>query len=176
MKRIKTWLLNLQPFKILSIFLVVTFLMLAQACNRSSVAGEPPQLPDKIPNMRIYNPKKDNAIFPKQGEMNNFSDVDVRDQETEQLTRYKGDEGIENVQKNLQNKETPFDKQLENSETTNKDSERGIGNIQENSDRKINNLTRNLQNRIQDIERKIQRQVEDTGEPLNRSVIQSDSN
>jgi hypothetical protein len=104
MKRINTWLQNLQPLKIFSIFLALTFLFLAQAFNRSSIAGETPQPPAKPPNVKIYDPTKDYPISPYQAGMNNFSDVDDREREAEKTGRYRENEVIENYQRNQENK------------------------------------------------------------------------
>jgi hypothetical protein len=196
MKRLTNWLQNLRPLKILSIFLALTFLCLAQACNRPNIAGQPAQ----PPNARRYDPTKDYPISKYQGGMNNFSDVDPRAREAEKAARYRADQLIENAQRNIERKGidstdqyirnyregTPFGERVKNlgedvgssaeelREGVTKGTQRGMENLQENVERGVKDLTKNVQRGTEDIGRNIQRRAEDTGEAINRTLQEAD--
>ncbi|TAF11050.1 MAG: hypothetical protein EAZ77_01975 [Nostocales cyanobacterium] len=193
MKRLTYWLQNLRLLKIISVFLAATLLFLAQACNRPTIAGQPPQPLGQPPNVKRYDPTKDYPISPYQGGMNNFSDVDPRSIKTEKAARAKADELIENAQRNLERKGidskeqyirnyrqgTPFGERVKNlgedvgssaeelREGVTKGTQRGVENLQENVENAAKDLTKNVQRGTEDIGKNIQRRADDTGEAIN---------
>ncbi|KAF3885470.1 MULTISPECIES: hypothetical protein [Nostocales] len=89
MRRVVAVLKNLRPLKVLTAFVASAILFLTQACD-SAVATTPNQsreIPHQIvgeqsarPNSNVYVPKGENQLSPYEGGMNNFSDVDPRNQ------------------------------------------------------------------------------------------------
>ncbi|MBK1986236.1 hypothetical protein A0J48_001495 [Sphaerospermopsis aphanizomenoides BCCUSP55] len=199
MKKVITWLHNLRPMKIITVFLASTFLFLVQACNRPSIAGQPPQPAGQPPNVKRYDPTKDYPISPYQGGMNNFSDVDPRARDAERAARARADELIENAQRNIERKGidsteeyvrnyrqgTPFGERVKNlgedvgssaeelREGVTKGTKRGVENLQENVENATKGLTKNVQRGSEDIGKNIQRRTEDTGEAFNRNLRDS---
>jgi hypothetical protein len=200
MKRVINWLQNLQLMKILTVFLAATFLCLVQACNRPSIAGQPPQPAGQPPNVKRYDPTKDYPISPYQGGMNNFSDVDPRAREAEKAARYRADQLIENAQRNIERKGidstdqymrnyrqgTPLGERVKNlgedvgssaqelTEGVSKGTKRGVENLQENIGGAAKDLTKNVQRGTEDVGRNMQRRAEDVGEAVNRTMDKVD--
>ncbi len=77
MKKVMTWLKNIRPVRILTVFLAATFLLMTQACN-PGIAQQPPQPNAQPPNVERYDPTKSYELNAPEGGMNNFSDVDPR--------------------------------------------------------------------------------------------------
>lgn len=200
MKKLTALLQNLRPVKILSIFLAATFLFFIQACNRPTIAGQPPQPASQPPNAKRYDPTKDYPLSPYQGGINNFSDVDPRAKAAEKSARAKADELIENSQRNIERKGidsneqymrnyrqgTPFGERVKNlgedvgssaeelREGVTKGTQRGVENLQENVEGAVKDLSKNVQRGTEDIGKNIQRRAEDTGEAVNRTFRDTD--
>ncbi|MGM3308727.1 hypothetical protein ACSQ6I_22585 [Anabaena sp. WFMT] len=200
MNRVINWLQNLRPFKVLTIFLAGALLLLTQACNRPTIAGQPPQPAGQPPNVQRYDPTKDYPISRYQGGMNNFSDVDPRARDAEKAARIRADELIENAQRNIENKGidskeqyvrnyrqgTPLGERVKNlgedvggsaeelREGVTKGTKRGFENVQENVGNAAKDLTKNVQRGTEDVGKNIQRRAEDTGEAINRTVREAD--
>ncbi|MBD2292433.1 hypothetical protein H6G06_02785 [Anabaena sphaerica FACHB-251] len=200
MKRLTTLLQNLRPLKILTVFLAASFLFLVQACNRPTIAGQPPQPSAQPPNEKRYDPTKDYPISPYQGGMNNFSDVDPRSKAAEKSARVRADELIENAQRNIERKGidsteqyvrnyregTPFGERVKNlgedvgssaeelREGVSKGTQRGVENLQRNVGSGVKDLTKNVQRGTEDIGKNIQRRTEDTGDAINRTFREAD--
>ncbi|MFM2064291.1 MAG: hypothetical protein RLZZ507_3962 [Cyanobacteriota bacterium] len=200
MKKVINWLQNLRPLKILTVFLAASLLFLAQACNRPTIAGQPPQPAGQPPNVKRYDPTKDYPISPYQGGMNNFSDVDPRAREAEKAARIRADELIENAQRNIERKGidstdqyvrnyregTPFGERVKNlgedvgssaeelREGVTKGTKRGVENLQENVENAAKDLTRSVQRGTEDVGKNVQRRAEDTGEAINRTFREAD--
>lgn len=200
MRRVINWLQNLQPMKVITVFLAAIFLCLVQACNRPTIAGQPPQPAGQPPNVKRYDPTKDYPISKYQGGMNNFSDVDPRAREAEKAARYRADQLIENAQRNIERKGvdstdqymrnyrqgTPLGERVKNlgedvgssaqelTEGVTKGTKRGVENIQENFGSAAKDLTKNVQRGSEDVGKNLQRQAEDVGEAVNRTMDKVD--
>jgi hypothetical protein len=199
-KKLITWVQNLRPLKIITVFLAATFLFLVQACNRPTIAGQPPQPAGQPPNVQRYDPTKDYPISPYQGGMNNFSDVDPRSREAQKSARDRADALIENAQRNIERKGidttdqyvrnyregTPFGERVKNlgedvgssakevREGVTKGTKRGVENLQENVGNAAKGLTKNVQRGTEDVGKNIQRRTEDAGEAVNRTLREPD--
>jgi predicted transcriptional regulator len=200
MKKLITWVHNLHPLKIITVFLAVTFLFLVQACNRPTIAGQPPQAAGQPPNVQRYDPTKDYPISQYKGGMNNFSDVDPRSREAQKLARDRADALIENAQRNIEHKGIdttdqyvrnyregrPFSERVKNlgkdvgssatevREGVTKGTRRGVENLQENVENAAKGLTKNVQRGTEDVGKNIQRRTEDLGEAVKRNLKGAD--
>lgn len=200
MKRVITSLQNLRPLKILTVFLAASFLFLVQACNRPTIAGQPPQPAGQPPNVQRYDPTKDYPLSPYEGGMNNFSDVDPRAKKSEKAAKERADELIENAQRNVESKGidsteqyvrnyrsgTPFGERVKNlgedvgssaeelREGVTKGTQRGVENLQENVGNAAKGLTKNVQRSTEDIGKNLQRTAEDANQAVRRTVREAD--
>lgn len=196
MKNAINWLRNLRPLKVLSIFLVGSLLVLTQACNRPSVAAQPPQPAGQAPNVKRFDSTKDYPISSYKGGMNNFSDVDPRAKSDEKAAESRANELSKTAQKNVNNKGidsteqyvrnyregTPLGERVKNFgedvgssagevvEGVTKGTKRGIENVQENAKNAAKDLTKNVQQGTEDVGKNIQRKAEDTGRAVNRTL------
>jgi flagellar biosynthesis/type III secretory pathway protein FliH len=200
MKRVITSLQNLRPLRILTVFLAASFLFLVQACNRPTIAGQPPQPAGQPPNVQRYDPTKDYPLSPYEGGINNFSDVDPRANKSEKAAKERADELIENAQRNVESKGidsteqyvrnyrsgTPFGERVKNlgedvgssaeelREGVTKGTQRGVENLQENVGNAAKGLTKNVQRGTEDIGKNLQRTAEDAGQAVRRNVRDAD--
>jgi hypothetical protein len=195
MKRVFNWLKNIRPLKVLSVFLAGVFLILTQACNRPTIAGQPPQPSAQSPNTERYDPTKDYNLNAPEGGMNNFSDVDPRAKKFENAARNRAEELSENAQRNVEQKGidspeqyarnyrqgTPFDERVKNlgedigssaagtAKGVAKGTQRGLENIKENTGNAVSNLGKNVQRTSEDAAKNVQRRAEDAGDAVNRT-------
>ncbi|QLE56679.1 hypothetical protein [Nostoc sp. TCL26-01] len=196
MKRVINWLQNLRPLKILTVFLAGVFLLLAQACNRPTVAAQPPQPGSQPPNMERYDPTKSYPLNAPKGGMNNFSDVDPRatagektaearakalSNQARKNVEQKGVDSTEQYTRNYQ-QGTPFGQRVKNlgedigssaeevREGVVKGTQRGLENIKDNTQNAGENLTKNVQRGAEDTGKNLQRRVEDVGNSVNRTL------
>ncbi len=186
MKTVITWLQNLRPFKVLTVFLAVTFLFLVQACNRPGIAAQPSQPAGQPPNVQRYDPSAQQyKISPREGGMNEFSDVDPRAKKAEEAANARAKDLIENAQKNVETKRidsvekyvrnyqegTPLDQRVKNlGEDVNSSAEELREGVTKGTQKGIENLQENIQNAAKDLGKNIQRTAEDTTDGLRRNV------
>ncbi|MBD2344989.1 hypothetical protein [Anabaena subtropica] len=104
MKRVIDWLQNLRPLKIFTVVLAGFFLLLTQACNSPTIAGQPPQQKAESAYTERYDPTKEYPLNNPQGGMNNFSDVDPRGQAGEKTAEAKAKALRDNAKKNVEQK------------------------------------------------------------------------
>jgi hypothetical protein len=200
MQRFRNWLNNLQPLKILGVFLAGIFLFLAQACNRPGIAAQPPQPASQPPNAERYDPTKEYPLSSPAGGMNNFSDVDPRASRLEKYSDARAKALVENSRRNIEQKSvdspeqyvrnyqrgTPFDERVKNlgedvgssaeevREGLTRGTKRGVDNLQENLGGAAKDVTKNVQRGAEDVRKNIQRSIEDTGEAVNRTLREAD--
>ncbi|MTJ46772.1 hypothetical protein [Dolichospermum sp. UHCC 0259] len=197
MKTVINWLQNLRPLKVLKVFLAVTFLVLVQACNRPGIAAQPSQTPGQPPNVQRYDPSaQEYNISPRQGGMNEFSDVDPRAKNAEKAANARAKDLIENAQKNVESKRidsvdqyvrnyqegAPLDERVkrlgqdvgssaeELREGVTKGTQRGIENLQENIQNAAEYLTKNVQRGTEDLGKNIQRTSENATDAFRKNV------
>ncbi|MBE9004079.1 hypothetical protein IQ259_03310 [Fortiea sp. LEGE XX443] len=196
MKRVIDWVKNIRLLKVLSVFLAGMFLILTQACNRPTVAGQPPQPSAQPPNTERYDPTKAYNLNTPEGGMNNFSDVDPRAKTFEKSARSRAEDLSRNAQRNVEEKGidspeqyarnyrqgTPLGERVKNlgedigssaQETVEgvvKGTQRGLENIKENTGNTTQGLTKNVQRAGEDTAKSIQRRAEDTGDSVNRTL------
>ncbi|WP_017319208.1 hypothetical protein [Mastigocladopsis repens] len=211
MKKVVTFLKNIRPFKLLTTFLAGMILFFTQACN-SVTATTPSQtaprqtVPRQIigeeqsapPNSEVYVPKGTNVLSPVEGGMNNFSDVDPRDQganvkakaealkqnaeqnvidetsnigeNTRRILDKKG-ENVEDLGKNLQqNAQETADKAGSSATDFARGAKKGIENIQENTSNAAKGLVKNAQGAAEDAKDNAQSTAENAGNAVNRTV------
>ncbi|MBD2388280.1 DUF6658 family protein [Cylindrospermum sp. FACHB-282] len=193
MNRVITWLKNLRPLKVLTVFLAGTFLVLAQACNRPGVAAQPPQPSTQPPNAVRYDPTKSYDIStPYEGGMNNFSDVDPRAKAAEKAAKARAEDLSEKAQRNVEQKGidsteqyvrnyregTPFGERVKNlgedvggsaeevREGVTQGTQRGIENLQENTQSAVKGLTKSLQRATEDTKTNVERTAEDAADAV----------
>ncbi|MCC5635302.1 hypothetical protein LC593_05425 [Nostoc sp. CHAB 5844] len=185
MKRVIDWVKNIRPLKVLSVFLAGMFLILTQACNRPSIAGQPPQPSAQSPNTERYDPTKAYNLNSPEGGINNFSDVDPRAKTFDKSARNRAEDLSRNAEQNINQKGvespgdyarnfrqgTPLPERVKNlgedigssaqgtAEDVAKGTKRGLENIKENTSNAAQNLTRNAQ-----------RAGEDAGDAVNRTI------
>ncbi|WP_017655301.1 DUF6658 family protein [Fortiea contorta] len=197
MQRIVSWVKNLRPLKILTVFLAGVFLLIAQACNRPDIAAQPSQPGAQPPNAQRYDPTKSYEVkTPYEGGINNFSDVDPRSKATEKAADAQAKALSDNARKNVEQKGidspdqyvenfrqgTPLGERVkrlgENISNSVEDvrqgvsegTQRGIENIQENTQQAAKDLTKNVQRATEDAGKNIQRSAEDAAASVNRAV------
>lgn len=197
MKTVITWLQNLRPLKVLTLFFAVSFLFLVQACNRPGIAAQPSQPPGQPPNVQRYDPSaQEYKISPREGGMNEFSDVDPRAKKAEEAANARAKNLIENAQKNVESKRidsveqyvrnyqegTPLDERVkrlgenvgssaeELRKGVTKGTQKGIENLQENIQNAAEDLTKNVQRSTEDLSKNIQRTSENATDAFRKNV------
>lgn len=195
MKQLGTWLKNIRPLKVLTVFLVGIFLFVTQACAAPGVATQPPQPDAQSPYTKRYDPTKDYPLSSPAGGMNNFSDVDPRGRLDEKAANDRADALAKNAQKNIEQKSvdsreqyvrnyqqgTPFGERVKNlgedvgssagelGEGFAKGAQRGIENLKGNTQNAAEDLSKNAQRAGEDASNNIQRTAEDAANALNRN-------
>ncbi len=183
MKKVGTWLKNIRPLRILTVFLAGIFLFVTQACAAPGVATQPPQPRDQAPNVERYDPTKDYPLSSPSGGINNFSDVDPRAQD-EKAINDKADALVRNAQKNIEEKgvKNPAEAFQNLQKTPVGDKLKGVGenlgsSVQEvgegvakGTQRGIENIKGNTQNAAEDVTKNVQRGAEDAGDAVKRTV------
>ncbi|MFS0513650.1 hypothetical protein ACEYW6_02850 [Nostoc sp. UIC 10607] len=196
MKKVSTWLKNIRPLKVLTVFLAGIFLFLTQACGAPGVATQPPQPQDQSPYSKRYDPTKDYPLSSPAGGMNNFSDVEPRGRLDEKAANDRADALAKNAQRNIEQKGidspeqygrnykqgTPFGERVKNlgedvgssadelREGVVKGTQRGIENIKGNTQNAAEDLTKNVQRGAEDAGKNVQRTAEDAGKAVKRTV------
>lgn len=194
MKKVIDWVKNLRPLKVLSVFLAGVFLILTQACNRPTIAGQPPQ-----PGAgSAYNqpgaesrytqrqdPTKAYNLNSPEGGMNNFSDVDPRAKTFEKSARNRAEDLSRNSERNINEKGvespqdyarnyrqgTPFPERVKNlGEDIGSSAQGTAEGVAKGTKRGIENLKENTSNAVQDLGRNAQRAGEDAGDAVNRTL------
>jgi len=185
MRTVISWLQNLRPLKVLTIFLAVSFLFLAQACNRPGIAAQPPQPAGQPPNVQRYDPSAQNyTISPREGGINEFSDVDPRAKKSEKAANARAEDLIKNAQKNVESKGidsvdqyvrnfqagTPLDERVKRlGENVSSSAEELREGVTKGTQRGIENLQGNIQNAAKDLGKNIQRTSEDAANGLRKN-------
>ncbi|MBD2520300.1 hypothetical protein H6G93_36245 [Nostoc sp. FACHB-973] len=196
MKKVGTWLKNIRPLKVLTVFLAGIFLFLTQACGAPGVATQPPQPRAQAPNVERYDPTKDYPLSSPSGGINNFSDVDPRARLDEKAANDRAEALIKNAQKNIEQKGidsreqyvrniqqgTPLGERVKNlgedvgssaeelREGLVKGTQRGFENIKGNTQNATTDLTKNAQRVGEDASKNIQRTAEDAADTVNKAV------
>ncbi|WP_026734568.1 DUF6658 family protein [Fischerella sp. PCC 9605] len=194
MNTVIAWIKKIRLKQILTVFVAGILLFFTQACNRPTVAGQPPQ-PSTRPNAEVYVPKGDNVTNPYEGGMNNFSDVDPRSRAAESQAKAKAEYLKENAQRNIEQKGvdspgqyvenyrqgTPFPERVKNlgedigssakelTEGVTKGTQRGIENIKGNTEDTARNVTKGTQRAAEDTKINAQRTAEDAANAVNRT-------
>ncbi|MDB9375040.1 hypothetical protein [Nodularia sphaerocarpa] len=200
MKKVMTWLKNIRPVKILTVFLAATFLLMIQACNRPGIAQQPPQPNAQSPNVERYDPTKSYELNTPAGGMNNFTDVDPRAKAAERAANARAEELAKNARRNVEQKGidsseqyvrnyregTPLDERVkrlgddigssaeELGEGFTKGTQRGVENLQKNTGRAAENLSKNVKRSAEDTTSNLQRQAEDTADAVKRTMREVD--
>ncbi|MDP5338402.1 MAG: hypothetical protein NWQ28_07470 [Nodularia sp. (in: cyanobacteria)] len=201
MKKVMTWLKNIRPVRILTVFLAATFLLMTQACN-PGIAQQPPQPNAQPPNVERYDPTKSYELNAPEGGMNNFSDVDPRAKASERAANARAEELAKNARRNVEQKGidsseqyirnyqegTPLDERVkrlgedvgssaeELGEGFTKGTQRGVENLQKNTGRAAENLSKSVKRGAEDTTTNLQRQAEDTADAVKRSMSAVDLN
>ncbi|MEH2305407.1 hypothetical protein [Nostoc sp.] len=195
MRKAITWLKNIRPLKVLTVFLAGMFLFMAQACGAPGVATQPPQPGSQAPNVKRYDPTKDYPLNSPAGGMNNFSDVDPRARD-EKAANDRADALVKNAQRNIEQKGidsreqygknfqqgTPLGERVKNlgedvgssaeelREGVVKGTQRGFENLKGNTQNAAEDLTKNVQRGAEDAGKNVQRTAEDAGNAVKRTV------
>jgi hypothetical protein len=195
MKKVMTWLKNIRPLKVLTVFLAGIFLFMTQACGAPGIATQPPQPGEQAPNVKRYDPTKDYPLSSPAGGMNNFSDVDPRAKD-EKAANDRADALAKNAQKNIEQKGidskeqygrnfqqgTPLGERVKNlgedvgssadelREGVVKGTQRGFENLKGNTKNAAENVTKNVQRGAEDAGKNVQRTAEDAGNAVKRTV------
>ncbi|MEH2183682.1 hypothetical protein [Nostoc sp.] len=195
MKKAMTWLKNIRPLKVLTIFLAGIFLFLTQACGAPGVASQPPQPGSQAPNVERYDSTKDYPLNPPAGGINNFSDVDPRAID-EKTANDRTEALVKNAQKNIDQKGvnspgeyirnfkegTPLGQRGKNlgedigssveevGKGLVKGAQRGIENIKGNTQNAAEDVTTNVQRGAEDAGKNVKRTAEDAGNAAKRTV------
>ncbi|MBG1245201.1 hypothetical protein [Nostoc sp. NZL] len=196
MKKVSTWLKNIRPLKVLTVFLAGIFLFLTQACGAPGVATQPPQPDAQSPYSKRYDPTKDYPLSSPAGGMNNFSDVEPRGRLDEKAANDRADALAKNAQRNIEQKGidspeqygrnykqgTPFGERVKNlgedvgssadelREGVVKGTQRGIENLKGNTQNAAEDLAKNVQRGAEDAGKNVQRTAEDAGKAVKRTV------
>ncbi|MEH2283605.1 MAG: hypothetical protein V7K90_20130 [Nostoc sp.] len=184
MKKAMTWLKNIRPLKVLTVFLAGIFLFLTQACGAPGVAAQPPQPGSQAPNIERYDSTKDYPLNAPAGGMNNFSDVDPRAID-EKAANDRADALVKNAQKNIDQKGidsreqygrnfkqgTPLGERVKNlGEDIGSSAEEVRKGVVKGTQRGIENLKGNTQNATEDVTKNVQRGAEDAGKNVKRTA------
>ncbi|MEH2046277.1 hypothetical protein [Nostoc sp.] len=196
MKKAMTWLRNIRPLKVLTVFLAGIFLFLTQACGAPGVATQPPQPDTQSPYSKRYDPTKDYPLSSPAGGINNFSDVEPRGRLDEKAANDRSDALVKNAQKNIDQKGadspgqygenykqgTPLGERVKNfgegigssaeevRKGVVKGTQRGIENIKGNTQNAADDVTTNVQRGAEDAGKNVKRTAEDAGNTVKRTV------
>ncbi|MEH2177404.1 hypothetical protein [Nostoc sp.] len=184
MKKAMTWLRNIRPLKILTVFLAGIFLFLTQACGAPGVASQPPQPGYQAPNVERSDSTKDYPLNSPAGGMNNFSDVDPRAID-EKAANDRAKALVKNAQSNIDRKGidspgqygenykqgTPLGERVKNlGEDIGSSAEEVRKGLVKGTQRGIENLKGNTQNAAEDVTTNVQRGAEDAGRNVRRTA------
>ncbi len=195
MKKAMTWLKNIRPLKVLTVFLAGIFLFLTQACGAPGVAAQPPQPGYQAPNVERSDSTKDYPLNSPAGGMNNFSDVDPRAID-EKAANDRAKALVKNAQKNIEQKGvdsreqygrnfqqgTPLGERVKNlgedigssadelREGLVKGTQRGIENIKGNTQNATEDVTKNVKRGAEDAGKNVKRTAEDAGDAVKGAV------
>ncbi len=199
MKKAMTWLKNIRPLKVLTVFLAGIFLFLTQACGAPGVATQPPQPENQSPYSKRYDPTKDyplsspaggmnnfSDVDPRgAGGMNNFSDVDPRGKLDEKAANDRADALAKNAQRNIEQKGidsreqygrnyqqgTPLGERVKNlGEDVGSSADELREGVVKGTQRGFENLKGNTQNAAKDLTKNVQRGAEDAGKNVQRTA------
>ncbi|MBD2496782.1 hypothetical protein [Nostoc sp. FACHB-280] len=185
MQRFIDWLKNIRPLKVLSVFLAGVFLILTQACNRPSIAGQPPQPSAQSPNTERYDPTKAYNLNSPEGGMNNFSDVDPRAKNFEKAAKNRAEDLSRNAERNINEKGidspeqyarnyrqgTPLPERVKNlGEDIGSSAQGTVEGVAKGTKRGLENIKENTSNAAQDLSRNAQRTGEDASDAVNRTL------
>ncbi|MBN3927976.1 hypothetical protein [Nostoc sp. NMS4] len=199
MKKAMTWLKNIRPLKVLTVFLAGVFLFMAQACGATGVAAQPPQSASQAPNIERSDSTKDYPLNSPAGGMNNFSDVDPRAVD-EKAANDRAEALVKNAQKNIDQKGidskeqygrnfqqgTPLGERVKNlgedigssadelREGLVKGTQRGIENIKGNTQNATEDVTTNVQRGAKEAGKNVKRTAEDAGDAVKGAVRKVD--
>ena len=184
MKKAMTWLKNIRPLKVLTVFFAGIFIFLTQACGDPGIATQPAQPDAQSPYSKRYDPTKDTPLSSPAGGMNNFSDVDPRAKD-EKAANDRGDAMAKNAQKNVEQKGidsreqyvknyqqgTPLGERVKNlGEDIGSSAEEVRKGVVKGTQRGIENLKGNTQNAAEDATKNVQRTAEDAGKNVQRTA------
>ncbi len=184
MKKAMTWLRNIRPLKVLTVFLAGIFLFLTQACGAPGVASQPPQPGSQAPNIERYDSTKDSPLNSPTGGINNFSDVDPRALD-EKAANDRAKALVKNAQKNIDQKGadspgqygenfkqgTPLGERVKNlGEDIGSSAEEVRKGLVKGTQRGIENIKGNTQNAAEDVTTNVQRGAEDAGKNVKRTA------
>ncbi|PHM11260.1 hypothetical protein [Nostoc sp. 'Peltigera malacea cyanobiont' DB3992] len=185
MKKAMTWLKNIRPLKVLTVFLAGIFLFLTQACGAPGIATQPPQPDAQSPYSERYDPTKDYPLSSPAGGINNFSDVEPRGRLDEKGATDRADALAKNAQKNIDRKGidspgqygenykqgTPLGERVKNlGEDIGSSAEEVRKGVVKGTQRGIENLKGNTQNAAEDVTTNVQRGAEDAGKNVRRTA------
>jgi hypothetical protein len=192
MKRVIAWFKNIRPAKVLTAFVASIFLMLTQACNNPSIAGQPTQPGSQPPNAERYDPTKSYDLNSPRSGMNNFNDVDYRAEGDQRAAEARSKALRDNAQRNIDQKGidsveqygenyrqgTPFGQRVKNlgedigssaqelGEGVAKGTQRGIENIKGNTQNAAEGVGKNVQRAGEDVKTNVQRSAEDAADAV----------
>jgi hypothetical protein len=194
MKRVINWFQNIRPLKVLSVVLAGMFLILTQACNRPTIAGQPPQpgaesgyaQPGAESSYtQRQDPTKAYNLNSPEGGMNNFSDVDPRAKNFDKAARNRAEDLSRNSERNINEKGvespqdyarnyrqgTPFGERVKNlGEDIGSSAQGTAEGVAKGTKRGIENIKENTSNAVQDLGKNARRAGEDAGDAVNRTV------
>lgn len=187
MRRAIAALKTLRPMRVLTAFVASAILFLTQACSSADATAprQSSEVPRQIvgeqsarPNSNVYVPKGENQLSPYEGGMNNFSDVDPRNQSAN--VKAKSEYLKENAERNVidessnvgevgrrilgkknenakdfgdtlqEGAQRASDKAQKTSSDFVKGTQRGIENIKENSSNAASEAGRNARNKAEE--------------------------
>lgn len=181
MKRVIAWLKNIHPAKVLTAFVASALLLLTQACNNPSIAGQPPQPRGQSPNVERYDPTKSYDLNTPSGGMNNFNDVDYRSESEQRAAEVKSKALRDNAQRNINEKGidsvdqyvdnyrqgTPFGQRVKNLGEDIGSSAKELGEgVAKGTKRGVENLKDNTQNAAEGVGRNAQRAGENAADTV----------
>ncbi|MDZ8086812.1 MAG: hypothetical protein RMY16_14830 [Nostoc sp. DedQUE12b] len=185
MKKAMTWLKNIRPLKVVTVFLAGIFLFLIQACGAPGIATQPPQPDDQPAYTKRYDPTKDYPLSSPAGGINNFSDVEPRGSLDEKAANDRADALAKNAQKNIDRKGidspeqygenykqgTPFGERVKNlGEDIGSSAEEVRKGVVKGTQRGIENIKGNTQNAAEDVTTNVQRTADDAGNAVKKAV------
>ncbi|BAY11284.1 DUF6658 family protein [Calothrix sp. NIES-2098] len=185
MKRVIAWFKTIRPAKVLTAFVASVLLLLTQACNNPSIAGQPPQ-PSAQTNPGSesaytdrYDPTKSYNLNTPSGGMNNFNDVDARAERDQRAADAKAKGLRDNAKRNVDEKSvdsvgqyvenyrqgTPFGQRVKNlgEDIGSSAAEVGEG-VAKGTKRGLENIKDNTQNAAEGVSKNVQRAGEDAAD------------
>ncbi|AFY43023.1 DUF6658 family protein [Nostoc sp. PCC 7107] len=194
MKKVIDWVKNIRPLKVLSVFLAGMFLILTQACNRPTIAGQPPQPGAESgyaqpgaesAYTKRQDPTQQYNFNTPEGGMNNFSDVDPRAKNFEKSAKNRAEDLSKNAERNIDQKGiespqdyarnyrqgTPLTERVKNlGEDIGSSAQETAEDVAKGAKRGVENLKDNTSNAAQDLSKNARRAAEDAGDTVNRSL------